>query len=239
MLMPGRGDRGYGGPGVLRLLVVTYWRAGTARAIARRVWLAAALSLVLGLVGCTGAGESGSGQREPTSAPTAGSPSEDRVLVDASGQPARPAPDGVITTSALGPLVVGMSAEEALATGLARWEESADVQPGFTYEDPFDVFIGGSLESGVTGFLVKGPGWATPEGIRAGSSTTADLAAAYGDRLEALEDDYGAEFFRVRDGDFGYFFQADPFSADDTVIAIVSGSWANVSRQLPNSGLVG
>lgn len=192
-----------------------------------------AVALLLGGAACAGPGETDPPPAESTQAAPSGG-----VLRDADGQPARPAPDGVFTTSALGPLFVGMSAEEAEATGLVRWEEQPGMPASYTYLPSREVFIGGTAETGIAGFLVKDSLWATPEGIRVGISTTDDLIEAYADDLQILIDDYDTRYYLVRDGDFGYFFQPDPFASDDTIIAMVCGTWDAISRQLPNTGLV-
>lgn len=152
------------------------------------------------------------------------------------GQPLKPAADQVLASCALGPLVVGMKKGEFESTGLAGLESDPELPPIIIFRPSRDVFIGGTPEGGITGFLVKDPQYQTPEGISPGVSTVADLQQAYGDRLLRVENDRGQLYFLVQDGDCGYFFQTDPFADDDVIISMVAGRWTVVARQEPNSG---
>jgi hypothetical protein len=154
----------------------------------------------------------------------------------ADGEPAGPAASGIISSCALGPLVVGMNAERAEATGLAEWLLASDGPSGFIFKPSPDVFIAGTEADGIVGFLVKSDDWRTPEGIAVGLSGRDDLQQAYGDDLQERTTPEGYPYFLLRDGDCGYFFAPDSFGPDDgPIIVIISGRWDAVSQARPNT----
>ncbi len=172
----------------------------------------------------------------PTLSPGTGGDETDDAsgeqLRTADGRAASAAPSGIISSCALGPLVVGMNAERAGRTGLL----DGDAASGFVFKASPDVFIAGTDADGIVGFLVKDQGWRTPQGITTGVSTQEDLQQAYGAQLQSLTTPEGYPYFLVRDGDCGFFFAPDSFGPDDGPVAvIISGLWDAVSQARPNT----
>ena len=140
---------------------------------------------------------------------------------------------------ALGSLVVGMSGPEAEATGLVTWEEPQGIPPYWLHRSGQDVFVGGNWEAGITGFLVKGPGFHTPEGISPNRSTVTDLRRAFGGRLDRQTTAEGLDYYRVRSGDFGYYFEPDHYGDSGLVVSMIGGQWSSISRLRPGQSFWG
>lgn len=171
----------------------------------------------------------------PTADPTGEANASESEYRTADGEPAGPAPDGVISSCALGTLVVGMQSDAAELTGLVDRLLAADGPSGFIFRSSSDVFVAGTEADGIIGFLVKTDAWQTPEGIRVGSAM-ADLAGAYGAAVQELTTDIGHPYALVRDGDCGYFFSPDPFGpSDGPIITIISGAWDAISEAQPGT----
>jgi len=206
-----------------------------------RVRTGVAAGLALLLAACSGVSPPptteqppGTGQVEPPG--DAGAGTRPTGITTADGAAAAPVAMGVIGPCSLGPLVVGMGPDDAQATGLASYLQSGPQGSGFVFRPAEDIFIAGTAESGIVGFLVKSPRWRTPEGIAAGTSMIADLRRAYAGAVVRGETEQGLEYFSLRDGDCGYFFAADGFGDPDGPIAvIISGLWSAVSRARPNT----
>jgi hypothetical protein len=109
----------------------------------------------------------------------------------------------VVAPGKVGPLVVGMSAKDALDKGLVRESKTAPC-PGFEATGPLQdvavLFSGSEPEATLLGVLVKVKGPKTTEGIGVGSSIT-DVKAAYGDELRREKGEYGETPYRIYDGD--------------------------------------
>ena len=201
---------------------------------------------VLAVGGCASSDDpdptDGSAAPSPTvSVPSEGSPTPSGAagLVTADGLAPAPVDDDVLETYALGALVVGMTLEEAEATGLVLWDVQTDRPSGFLYRPSRDVFVGGNDEKGITGFLVKTDTYRTPAGIAVGMGL-ADVQQAYGDAVDEVSDESGAKYYLVRDGDFGYYFQPDPQQPeDDTITVIIAGDWWVVSGHKPYLPFIG
>lgn len=118
-------------------------------------------------------------------------------------------PDAVqLRPDGLGPLQIGMTAEEAVATDLVERDTSV-VTGGTTLVAgrrlPGVIVSYSSQRDAVVGFMVKdGSPIQTPEGIGV-DSTGDDVRAAYGSRVDEREDG-GSTFFVVPFGDAGYAF---------------------------------
>jgi hypothetical protein len=141
----------------------------------------------------------------PTSTSDAGPMSEETVL----------RPDGV------GDLELGMSAQQALATGQVDRDVSMVTGEETLVADqdslPGVIVSYSPGRDAITGFMVKrGSPIQTPEGIGVGSSA-ADVRAAYGARLQERQS-FGTTYFIVPFGDAGY--ASFPSEQELTMVAV-------------------
>jgi len=112
-------------------------------------------------------------------------------------------PDGV------GPLEIGMSAQQAVATGAAERDTSVVTGERTIVADrqqlPGVIVSYSNARDAIIGFMVKdGSPIETPEGIGV-DSTAADVRATYGPRAQEREE-FGSTYFIVPSGDTGYAF---------------------------------
>jgi len=210
------------------------------RRTGQRALVVVCLVILLAAAGCSRTepdqlGESvavGSGSATSTGSP--GSSDSGDLGRTASGESPHPVDAGTIATYALGRIVVGMTLDEAEATGLILWDRQVDRPSSFLYRPSRDVIIGGNDVTGITGFMVKNDSHTTPEGITPRVSDDDDVEAAYGDSALQYESETGYTYYLVRDGDFGYYIQLDPESPNGkTVQLVIAGNWAPVSAQKP------
>jgi len=177
----------------------------------------ATLAVLALVAGCN------TGKPTPSESPTTDTPPA-MSPAPTSAAPASDAPkaasDLVIGFGSLGPATVGMSKDDALATGLFDANTPAPVDgcpaPPLTWKEPFnkdvDVVIDGDAK--VVAFGVFGKGPKTSSGIGIGS-TLADLKTAYGDDLTGpAEAGYGQSGAYVEDGDAWIGFLLNPAPAD-------------------------
>lgn len=150
-------------------------------------------------------------------------------------------PANRLTADGLGPLRVGMSVDEALATG---WVEEGEddgfgIRESCGYgsitdaaavdtDDVSVLFLDGNLSliSAYGDSVVVGPG-----DLRFGSDES-ELRAAFGDRIEENEDIYGSTHLDVIEGDTGMSFQLsvdDSGSDEPTVSYVEAGDTAGLS----------
>ncbi len=150
-------------------------------------------------------------------------------------------PANRLTADGLGPLRIGMSVDEALATGWIEEDEDDvfGIREACGYGsvtdtaavDPDDVsvlFLDGdlSLISAYGDSVVVGPG-----DLRVGSDES-ELRAAFGDGIEENVDIYGSTHLDVIEGDAGMSFQLavdESGSGEPTISYVEAGNTAGLS----------
>ena len=192
----------------------------------------AAFAAAMILAGCN------SGSPEPSEAPTTDAPP---AMSPAPSEPAtgatpKAASDLVIDEGELGPVTIGMSKEDALATGLFDADVAPAVDgcpaPPLTWKEPFKdaVDVLTKEDGSVASLGVRGKGPHTEDGIGVGS-TLADLKAAEGDDLTGPEAaGYGQSGAFIEDDGawIGFLFDAAPDAIkDDSAITFIEVSKGN------------
>lgn len=109
--------------------------------------------------------------------------------------------DAATSPPAVGALRVGMTYEEAVATGQTTVGYS-DMHQRDTLRPTSDGAYVGTSATHITSFTIKKPGWTTPEGIGVGSSVS-DLFVAYPDAWFSPEHQ---DFVMAPQGGWGYQF---------------------------------
>ena len=147
-----------------------------------------------------------------------------------------PPPPTEVRTNGIGSLLFGMTRAEVDASGVATVDEP---EPGADPPEAWNVRIKGadvwgcySPDTFYAVLVKETPGVRTVEGVSTASSTD-DLVAAFGSRLERREADWGTAWYVVRGGDGGYAF----YPQDDGSLVILAGLWATVDATGPQRGV--
>jgi hypothetical protein len=165
---------------------------------------------------------------EPTPSPTP-SPTTSPSPSPTATQSPEPIEVPELRADGIGPLMLRMTADEALATGDVTREEVAGQVELIPDEQTYPgVFIGyDPVEDLITSFTVKdGSPIRTPDGIGI-DSTGEDIRAAYGPLVqEQIDPDLGETWYLVQVDDVGYAFfptaaELIMVAATDTVLATI------------------